>query len=350
VPRARTDTEAALQPLDGVPAARACVVGASGFAGALAAAIAWRHPNVALEAVTARSEVGRRLDDLYPRYRVPLELEPFDADRLAERADVAFVSYPHGAAAAVVAELRERGMRIVDLSADFRLQDPAVHEQWYGPHGAPALRSEAVFGLTELHRDAIAGATLVANPGCYSTAAILALAPLAREGLIADAVVDAKSGVSGAGRAATDITHFVSVDENVTPYGLGGHRHGPEIDQELAALGCDVQPTFTPHLLPLDQGLLASCYVTPAREVTATELAEVFRDAYGGERFIEIADRPPGVRDVRDTNLARIHALVEPGGRALVFCAIDNLWKGAASQAIQNLNAMLGIDEGAGLT
>jgi N-acetyl-gamma-glutamyl-phosphate reductase len=349
VPETRAEPQGVRQPIDGEPAARACVVGASGFGGALAAAIAWSHPKVALEAVTARSEAGRRLDDLYPRYRVPLELEQFDADRLAERADVALVGYPHGAAAVVVAELRERGMRIVDLSADFRLRDLELHERWYGAHGAPALQSEAVFGLTELHRDEIAGADLVANPGCYSTAAILALAPLARETLIGDAVVDAKSGVSGAGRGATDTTHFVSVDENVTPYGVTGHRHGAELDQELAALGCEVRPTFTPHLLPLDQGLLASCYVTPSRELTQPELAELFHDAYGGERFIEIADRPPGVRDVRDTNLARIHALVEPGGRVLVFCAIDNLWKGAAGQAIQNLNVMLGVDEGAGL-
>jgi len=349
VARPAAQVAATPQRLDGEPVARACVVGASGFAGALAAALAWAHPNIALEAVTARSEVGRRLADLHPRHRVPLELEAFDADRLAARADVAFVSYPHGAAAEVVAALRERELRVVDLSADFRLHDPALHERWYGPLGAPELRGEAVFGLTELHRDEIGQASLVANPGCYSTAAILALAPLAREGLIADAVVDAKSGVSGAGRAATDTTHFVSVDENVSPYGETGHRHGPEIDQELAALGCDVRPTFTPHLLPLDQGLLASCYVTPTRELTGEELADVFRGAYGAERFIELVDTSPGVRDVRDTNFARIHSLVEPGGRVLVFCAIDNLWKGAAGQAVQNLNVMLGLDEGAGL-
>jgi N-acetyl-gamma-glutamyl-phosphate reductase len=347
--RPGTQSVTTAQRLDGDPLARACVVGASGFAGALAAAIAWGHPNVALEAVTARSEVGRRLDDLYPRYRVPLELEQFDPDGLAERADVAFVSYPHGAAAEVVAELRRRGLRIVDLSADFRLHDLDLHERWYGPHGAPELQAEAVFGLTELHREEIARAGLVANPGCYSTAAILALAPLAREGLIADAVVDAKSGVSGAGRAATDATHFVSVDENVMPYGERGHRHGPEIDQELAALGCEVRPTFTPHLLPLDQGLLASCYVTPTRELSEGDLTELFHDAYEDERFVELAERPPGVRDVRDTNIARIHALTAAGGRLLVFCAIDNLWKGAAGQAVQNLNAMLGVDEAAGL-
>jgi N-acetyl-gamma-glutamyl-phosphate reductase len=349
VAETRTGTRPARQPLEGEPAARACVVGASGYAGALTAAIAWNHPKIALEAVTARSEVGRRLDDLYPRYRVPLELEPFDPDRLAERADVGLVSYPHGAAAEVVAALRERGLRVVDLSADFRLRDPSLHKRWYGPHGAPALQAEAVFGLTELHREAIARSPLVANPGCYSTAAILALAPLARAGLIADAVVDAKSGVSGAGRGATETTHFVSADENVTPYGVSGHRHGPEIDQELAALGCDVRPTFTPHLLPLDQGLLASCYVTPTRAIDGDEVAELFDDSYRDERFIEMSEHPPGVREVRDTNFARMHAVVEPGGRIVVFCAIDNLWKGAAGQAVQNLNVMLDLDERIGL-
>jgi len=329
--------------------ARACVVGASGFAGALAAALLWRHPRVSLEAVTARTDAGRMLDDLYPRYRVPLELETFDADRLAGVADVALVSYPHGAAAEAVAQLRAHGLRVVDLSADFRLQDAAAHERWYGPHGAPELRGEAVFGLTELHREEIAPAALVANPGCYATAAILALAPLARAGLIADAVVDAKSGVSGAGREANERTHFVSVDENVNPYAVDGHRHGAEIDQELEALGLRSHVTFVPHLLPLDQGLLASCYVMPPREVRAEEVGEVFADAYGGERFIELAGAAPGVRDVRDTNICRIHATVAPDGRVLVFSALDNLWKGAAGQAVQNLNLMLGLDEAEGL-
>ena len=347
--RVETGASARAQPLAGEPLARACVVGASGFAGALAAAIVWSHPRVSLEAVTARTEAGRRLDDLYPRHRVPLVLEAFDADRLAGAADVALVSYPHGAAAEVVAALRERGLRIVDLSADFRLSDPALHERWYGPHGAPALVAEAVFGLTELHRDEVAAAGLVANPGCYSTAAILALAPLAREGLIADAVVDAKSGVSGAGRAATDRTHFVSVDENVSAYAVDGHRHAPEVDQELAALGCDARVTFVPHLVPLDQGLLASCYVTPTRDVSAAEVGSLFADSYAGEPFIELAADPPGVREVRDTNLCRIHVTAAPDGRVLAFAAIDNLWKGAAGQAVQNLNVMLDADETEGL-
>jgi N-acetyl-gamma-glutamyl-phosphate reductase len=235
-------------------------------------------------------------------------------------------------------------MRVVDISADFRLADVAVYERWYGPHGAPELLGQAVFGLTELHREEVAAATLVANPGCYSTAAILALAPLARAGLIDAAVVDGKSGVSGAGRQATETTHFVSANENVSPYKVEGHRHGPEIDQELG-----LPVTFVPHLLPLDQGLLASCYVTPARELSDDELAGLYADAYGGEPFIELADRPPGVRDVRDTNFCRIHVARSADGRVLVFAAIDNLWKGAAGQAVQNMNVMLGIDETAGL-
>jgi N-acetyl-gamma-glutamyl-phosphate reductase len=325
------------------------VVGASGFAGALAASILWNHPRVALEAVTARREVGRSLDELFPRYRVPLTFEPFDPTRLGEL-DAALVSYPHGASAPVVAALRAQGLRVVDLSADFRLRDLDAYRTWYGDHGAPELVPDAVFGLTELHRPAVAAADLVANPGCYSTAAVLALAPLARSGLIEDAVVDAKSGVSGAGRDATETTHFVSVSENVSAYAVEGHRHAPEIDQELLALGCSEKVTFTPHLLPLDQGLLASCYVTPTRELSREELVAVFAEAYEGERFIEIVDSPPGVRDVRDTNCARIHASVEPRtGRAVVFCAIDNLWKGAAGQAVQNLNLMLDLDEGEGL-
>ncbi|TMK39570.1 MAG: N-acetyl-gamma-glutamyl-phosphate reductase [Actinobacteria bacterium] len=325
------------------------VAGASGYAGALAARLVMRHPEFELAAVTARSDVGRRLDDLYPRHRVPLELEAFDADRHAG-VDAALVAYPHGASAPVVAALREAGVSVVDLSADFRLQDLAVYEHWYGPHGAPQLLPEAVYGLTELHRERVAQSRLVANPGCYPTATLLALAPLARAGLIADAVIDAKSGVSGAGRAANDTTHFVSADENVTPYGVGGHRHLPEIEQELALLDAPVIPTFTPHLLPLDQGELVSCYVTPSRAVSQAELEEQFADAYAEEPFIEVVDRVPGVRDVRDTNICRISVHAdERTGKVLAFAAIDNLWKGAASQAVQNLNLMFGLPEEVGL-
>jgi N-acetyl-gamma-glutamyl-phosphate reductase len=331
-------------------APRAAVFGAAGFAGALAARILQAHPGFELAFVTARTDVGRRLDELYPRHRVPLTLEELDLDRHAD-IEAAVVAYPHGAAAPLVAELRRRAVRVVDLSADFRLRDTDTYEQWYRSHEAPELVSEAVYGLPERYREEIREAELVANPGCYPTAALLALAPLAERGLIEDVVIDAKSGVSGAGRAATDKTHFVSVDENVSPYGVAHHRHTPEIEQELAALGCEVPITFTPHLLPLDQGELVSCYVTTNGGLEGVDLRELYQSFYAGERFVELTMSPPGVREVRETNFCRISVHHDSRtGRALVFSAIDNLWKGAASQAVQNLNLMFGLPEGEGIS
>jgi N-acetyl-gamma-glutamyl-phosphate reductase len=323
---------------------RVAVVGAAGFGGAVAASIVDRHPSLELTALTARSDAGKRLRDVYPRHRVDLTMEELDADRIATAADSVILGYPHKAAAPVVRELRARGLKVVDMSADFRLSRE-LYEREYQPHEAPELLGEAVYGLPELgHREAIAGADLVGAPGCYPTASLLGLWPL--RDVAADAVVDAKSGVSGAGREATATTHFVSADENVTPYKVEGHRHRAELDQELPALAV----TFTPHLLPIDQGLLASCYVTPRSPLSGDEVRELFGDAYGDEPFVELSDVPPGVRDVRETNLCRIHATVEPAtGRVLVFAAIDNLWKGAAGQAVQCLNLMLGLPETEGL-
>ncbi len=325
------------------------VAGASGYAGALAADLVARHPRLELVAATARSEVGERLDQLYPRYRLPIELTELDLGRL-DGVDAAIVAYPHAAATPVVAGLRGLGIQVVDLSADFRLVDAATYELWYGPHGDPDLLENAVYGLTELARDRIAGAELVANPGCYPTAALLALAPLAERGLIASAVIDAKSGVSGAGRGGGDSIAFVNVTENLSPYGVDGHRHLPEITQELKRLGSEVSVTFVPHLAPLDQGLLASCYVDLTEGLSPEALASLFAERYADDPFVEVADRPPGVRDVRDTNLCLIHVAVVGERRAAVFAAIDNLWKGASGQAIQNLNLMLGLDETEGLT
>ena len=324
------------------------VIGASGFTGALAAELVWRHPRLELAAATARAEAGTALADLYPRYRVPAVLSELDLGEAAGW-DAAIVAYPHGAAAPVVAELVGAGVPVVDLSADFRLRDADLYSRWYGEHPAFELTTEAAYGLTELNREAIADAKLVANPGCYPTATLLALAPLAEEGLVEDVIVDAKSGVSGAGRGGGERLHFVNVDENFSPYGTEGHRHEPEIAQELAQLGADVPVTFTPHLLPLDQGELVSCYVRPSREVSAEELRELFAARYADEPFVEVVDGPPGVRDVRETNFCRVHATADRHGRPVVFAAIDNLWKGASSQAIQNLNLMLGLDEGEGL-
>jgi N-acetyl-gamma-glutamyl-phosphate reductase len=324
------------------------VFGAGGYAGALSARLLQRHPAFELTAITSRSDIGRRHDELYPHHRVPLELEEIDFDRHGS-VDAAIVAYPHGAAAEIVAELHRRGVKVVDLSADFRIHDRDIYAEWYRDHPEPELLAGAVYGLPERYREQIAGAEIVANPGCYPTATLLALAPLAQAGLIADVVIDAKSGVSGAGRAATDKTHFVTVDENVSAYGVPRHRHTPEIEQELAALGADLRVTFTAHLLPLDQGELVSCYVTPAAE--ARDVAALYRDMYADEPFVELSDTPPGVRDVRETNICRISVhRDERTGRVIVFSVIDNLWKGAASQAIQNLNLMFGRPEGEGIS
>jgi N-acetyl-gamma-glutamyl-phosphate reductase len=278
-------------------------------------------------------------------------LEELDLEHHAQ-VDAAIVAYPHGAAAELVYELRERGVRVVDLSADFRLRDPGVYAEWYREHPAPQLLDEAVYGLPELgYREAIRTADVVANPGCYPTATLLALAPLASAGLIEGVVVDAKSGVSGAGRAATEKTHFVAVDENVSAYGVPRHRHTPEIEQELEAiLGQELKITFTPHLLPLDQGELVSCYVN-LPSGGEHELAALYVERYGAEQFVEVRDAPPGVRDVRETNICRISVHQDTRtGRAIVFAVLDNLWKGAASQAVQNLNLMFGLPEGEGIS
>ncbi len=336
------------QPLDGDPVARVLVAGASGFAGALAAELVWRHPRLELVLATARSEAGTRLDRLYPRYRATIELTELDLEPI-EEVDAAIVSYPHGAAASVVASLRGLGVQVVDLSADFRIRALPTYEQWYGPHGDPDLLENAVYGLTELYRNQLGGAELVANPGCYPTAAVLALAPLAERGLIASVAIDAKSGVSGAGRGSGDRLHFVNIDENLSAYATDGHRHQPEIEQELTALGMSAPLTFIPHLVPIDQGLLVSCHVELGEDLGSDELRALFTERYTGERFVDVVETPPGVRDVRDTNLCRISVARLSERRAVVFGAIDNLWKGAAGQAIQNLNLMLGVDEGEGL-
>jgi N-acetyl-gamma-glutamyl-phosphate reductase len=347
---------------------RVLVAGSSGFAGALSAELIRKHPSLELARVTARSDAGRRLNELYPQYGVDLVLEEPAAEDGTD-VDAAIVAYPHGAAAPVVASLREQGTKVVDLSADFRLHDLDTYGRWYGEHGAPQLVGDAVYGLTELHREAIAAADLVANPGCYPTASILALAPLAAEGLIEDVVIDAKSGVSGAGRAAEEEMAVVKETEDIKPYKVSGHRHTPEIAQELTELAGTnmngVAPngapshhapgesglTFVPHLMPYDQGELVSCYVRTSEPVDPARVLSLYEERYGDEPFVEVTTEPPGVSGVRGTNLCRIHlALNEASGRTLAFASIDNLWKGAASQAIQNLNLMLGLPEGEGIS
>jgi N-acetyl-gamma-glutamyl-phosphate reductase len=320
---------------------RAAVLGATGFSGAVAAAILHRHPEVELTAITARSEAGRRHGELYPAYRVPLTMEEFDPDAIAERADAALVGYPHKAAAGAVKALRERGLKVVDLSADFRL-DRAAYERWYQPHEAPELLAESVYGLPEEHREEIRGASLVAGPGCNSTAALLALLPL--KGRIRDAVVDIKAGVSGAGREATEETHYVSAVDNVNAYKIDGHRHSAEMEQELPGTGF----SFLTHLMPVDQGIFASCYASLREPLSRDEVRSIYEERYAEEPFIDLTAGSPRTQNVRNTNRAEVHVTVV-GERVIALAAIDNLWKGAAGQAVQDLNLMLGLPETAGL-
>jgi N-acetyl-gamma-glutamyl-phosphate reductase len=328
--------------------ARVLVAGASGFAGALAAQIVWRHPGLELVGVTSRSDAGKRLDSLYPRYRVPLELTELDLDAL-EDVDAAIVAYPHGASAPTVAALRGLGALVVDLSADFRLRDLPTYERWYGEHGAPELLEGAVYGLTELYREQLREAELVATPGCYPTASVLALAPLAERGLLTDVVVSAMQGTSGYGRSSDDVVHFTAMTENAFPYKTEGHRHRPEIEQELAALGSPAPVAFVPHLLPLDQGELTTCFAQLSEPTSREAVQGLYAERYEGEPFVRVVDRPPALRDVRDTNECHVYVTVEEHGRVLAFSAIDNIWKGASGQGVQNLNLMLGLEETEGL-
>jgi N-acetyl-gamma-glutamyl-phosphate reductase len=336
------------QPLDGKPAARVLVAGASGFTGALAADLVWRHPRLELAAATSRSEVGTRLDRLYPRYRVPIELTELDLD-LLEDVEAAIVAYPHGASAPTVAALRGLGILVVDLSADFRLRDLPTYERWYGAHGAPELLEGAVYGLTEIYREQLREAELVATPGCYPTASVLALAPLAERGRLTEVFISAMQGTSGYGRSSDDTVHFTAMTENAFPYKAEGHRHRPEIEQELAALGSPAPVTFVPHLLPLDQGELATCFGLLVEPASKEEVQELYRERYAGEPFVRVLDEPPNLRAVRDTNECHLYVTVEERGRVLAFAAIDNIWKGASGQGVQNLNLMLGLDETEGL-
>jgi len=328
--------------------ARVLVAGASGFTGALAAQIVWDHPRLQLVAATSRSDAGRRLDALYPRYRVPMELTELDPENVSG-VDAAIVAYPHAAAAPTVAALRRQGIRVVDLSADFRLDSMETYERWYGEHGAPGLFDAGVYGLTETHREELRGAELVATPGCYPTASVLALAPLAERGLLEDVVVNAMQGTSGYGRSSDDLVHFSAMTENAFPYKTEGHRHRPEIEEELARLGSPAPVVFVPHLLPLDQGELATCFATVSEPISKDEVQALYRERYDGEPFVKVLDGPPNLRAVRDSNECHVYVTVEERGRVIAFGAIDNIWKGAASQGVQNLNLMLGLDEREGL-
>ncbi len=320
------------------------VVGAAGFSGAQLAALVDAHPHFDLGQVTARADAGRRIVDVAPEYRVNAVLQELDLDAVAE-GDFAAVCYPHAEAAVAVGQLVDRGVRVVDVSADHRLRDAALYPQWYGfDHPRPDLLAEAVYGLPEIARSQIAGARVVANPGCYPTASLLALLPM--RGRLADVVIDAKSGVSGAGKTPTPDVHYSSVADSVRAYKVLQHRHTPEIAQEI---GTDV--LFTPHLVPVDRGLLASCYARIEGDVPhPDDLRQAYADFYADAPFVEVVEQPPGMRAVQHTNYAQVCPMVDQAtGRLIAFGVIDNLMKGAAGQAVQNLNLMAGRPEDEGL-
>jgi N-acetyl-gamma-glutamyl-phosphate reductase len=335
------------------------IVGASGYTGAELLRLLARHPKIEVAALFARRAAGARLADIYPQFRGQLDLpvEAFDPDVVASRAQVAFLALPHGASAAAGAALRERDVTVIDLSADFRLRDASVYTEWYREHPAPHLLAEAVYGLPERYRAALAGARLVAAAGCYPTSAILAAAPLLDAGLVgADGVViDAKSGASGAGREPSQSTHLPEAAEGIRAYKVGGqHRHIPEIEQELGrAARAAVRITFTPHLCPMSRGIFCCVYLAPSEPGRpARAYQDALEQAYANEPFVVVL--PPGhvpdTAHVRGSNSAHVAvALDQRAGRVLAMAAIDNLVKGAAGQAVQCLNLIQGWDETAGL-
>jgi len=331
-------------------AVRVAVVGATGYAGAELVRLLARHPRASLTAVTSERDAGRVLGQVHRTLSfVGLTLEAADVDAVAKAADIAFVALPHGTSTGFVSGLLERGLRVVDLGADFRFSDRALYEQWYGPHAAPELLGEAVYGLTEHARAAVSGARLVANPGCYPTGALMALAPLA-DAVRGVVIVDSKSGTSGAGRKAATGQLFAEVTENIRPYAVWEHRHQPEIEFHVGAAGArDVHVLFAPHLLPVARGLLTACYFEAE---AGLDVSRRFSEAYGGEPFVRLLgeDGVPEPRNVRGTNLTEIGWRRDARtGRVVVMTAIDNLGKGAAGQAVQNFNCMTGIEETCGL-
>ena len=334
-----------------------------------------QHPYFSVESLTARSAAGQRLYDVFPQFHAGLKQHDpsstgFDAALvIAEepaQTDLAFVCLPHATAAASVVHLLKRGTKVVDLSADFRLRDAAIYEEWYKHiHPAPALLETAIYGLCERYRERIEAAMLVANPGCYATAATLALLPVVAAGVIVpDIIIDAKSGLSGAGRSLTQGTHYAEANEDVSAYSLSGHRHLPEISQELTAaapaggnaLSQPLRITFIPHLIPMTRGILATCYADLQQDAqkylsTAVDVKALYEAYYADEPFVHIVDQPPHTKWSYGSNSCFIYPTVDSRtGRLVVISCLDNLVKGAAGQAIQNANRLFGLSETCGLS
>jgi N-acetyl-gamma-glutamyl-phosphate reductase len=329
---------------------RVAIIGATGYTALELIKILLRHPEVEITTLTSRSEGNPHVASIHPQLagRIDLQLADLGPAEIAPRADVAFSCLPHGVTAALVPKLLDAGLRVVDLSADYRLNSADSYAEWYGAkHPDPERLGKTVYGLPELFREQIREARLVANPGCYPTSAILALAPLLKAGLIAadEIIVDSKSGVSGAGRTPKLTTHFPECNESISAYNVGRHRHTPEIEQVLeAACGRAVEVVFTPHLVPMDRGILSTVYSRPLSKITEEQAIDVIRKFYAEEPFVRVVNHLPGTKDVSGSNFCDITARVVRG-RLITISCLDNLIKGASGAAVQNFNLMYGFAE-----
>jgi N-acetyl-gamma-glutamyl-phosphate reductase len=334
------------------------IVGSSGYTGGELMRILLNHSRAVVTAITSEKSAGKPITSIFPHLAglTSLVCESLDPDTIAKKSDFVFLALPHVTAQEAAFRFHKLGKKVVDLSADYRLSDPALYETWYEhAHQYPALLKDAVYGLPELHREKIKKATLIANPGCYPTGAILGLAPLMQEGRLdpGSIIIDSKSGVSGAGRSPSLAHHYPEVNEGLMAYKIGTHRHTPEIEQQLSALaGKQLTISFTPHLVPMNRGILTTIYAKPSLPTDTAQIHALFQEFYNDAPFVRLLPigQFPNVRNVRGSNFCDIGVCADPRtGRAVVVTAIDNLVKGASGQAIQNMNLMMGFNEAEGL-
>lgn len=332
---------------------RVAIIGASGYTGVESIEILLGHPQAEVTYLTALPEECGHAADVFGqlRGRLDMMIEPLDLDKLADKADVALCCLPHKVSMGFVPKLLDTGIKVIDFSADYRLKNVEVYEEFYVPHTDKENLKNAAYGLPELFRDEIAGKDLVANPGCYPTGAALALAPVLKEGLIkrSGIVVSSVTGVSGGGKNPSVLFHFPYMNENLYPYGVGVHRHMPEMEQVASAVaGKSVELLFQPHVGPFDRGILSSTYSDPAQTVTPEQLNELYNEFYRNEPFVQVVSVPPAVKNVAKTNYCHIFPTVTKG-KVVVFSVIDNLIKGASGQAVQNMNILFNLPETMGL-
>lgn len=334
---------------------KVAIVGATGFTGSELARILCQHPHIEIKHITSESHEGKKFSDLHPQFLGILDKTLASSQVIKDDdLDVIFLALPHGISMDFVKTLASHKAKIIDLSGDFRLKSPEVYEAWYQKqHVFPEGFKNAVYGLPELYVDNIKESRLIANPGCYPTASILSLAPLMANGLIESdsVIIDAKSGLTGAGIKASDTTHFSNVNENFKAYGIGTHRHTIEIEEQLTALGqSDAMVQFTPHLLPVDRGILVTAYTKPKGQMDQEKLEKIYRDFYADKPFVRVREKAPGIKDVRGSHYCDVFPYWDRRTQRIIsIAAIDNLLKGAASQAVHNMNLMLGLEEKTGL-